>query len=371
MSLAVNGIRSMSIRIEEVGAADRDQWDRAVERSPQTTYFHRYDALDSLARYFDATVHPLMGYVGQEPVGVFPVFEQSRGPLVLATSPPLSVEIHAGPALLNFRKLKQRKAEKRHQEFIDNCLQWTDAIVDPDLRVFKVSDRYSDVRPFLRNEFDASPSYTYVLDLAPELDELQARFSSDARQNVRNTPEDAYTIEEGGEAEIEAVVSLVAQRFDELDEYYWLESGLVRDLHSGSGRGRSSSDPESPSSADESADDGAVRPYVCRSDGRIVGGILALEHGDTVYRWQSGTRPDADVPATDLLDWHVIREAKEKGLGRYDLVGAMIPRLCEYKSKFGPEPAPVYVVTDGNLTAKLAEGVYDRMPESVRRLVGI
>lgn len=342
----------MSIRIEVANQENEGEWNAAVDRSPQTTFFHQYDALRSLESYFDANLHLLLGYVGQEPVGVFPVFEQAKGPFRLATSPPLSVEIHIGPALLNFEKLKQRKAEKRHREFVNECVDWIDRELEPDHLEIKVTDRYTDVRPFIRRDFDVRPSYTYVLDLSPGLEELQKQFSSDARKNIRNTPEDAYTIREGGVEEIEAIVSLIQQRFDELGEYYYLDSSLVTDLYAGS-------------------DSVRVRPYACWVDGDLVSGIIVLEYGDTVYRWQGGSKPNTDVPVTDLLDWHIIRDAKSRDRERYDLVGAMIPRLCDYKSKFGPKPTSVYIVRKSTVPMKIAESVYRRMPNEVRNVVGI
>lgn len=342
----------MSVEVEAVTADQREEWNRAVDRSPQTTPFHRYESLVSLAEYFDAAVHPLLGRVGQEPVGVFPVFGQQQGPFLLATSPPLSVEIHAGPALLNFEKLKQRKAEVRHREFVEGCLEWIDAEMDPDVVEIKAPDRYTDVRPFLRREFEVTPSYTYVLDLGPDEDALIEQFSSDARSNIRNTAEDAYQIREEGTDAIETIVSLVQQRFDALDEYYYLEDDLVVDLH-------------------ETADAVRVRPYTCRIDGEIASGLVVLEYDDTVYRWQGGSKPDVDLPVNDLLDWRVIRDARARDVDRYDLVGAMLPRLCEYKAKFGPRPTPLYLIRKRSAPASAVERVYRQMPTSVRRVFGL
>lgn len=338
--------------IETVEAKSREDWERAVEQSPQATYFHQYDPLVALAEYFDAELHLLLSYVGQEPVCLFPVFEQSKGPLVLATSPPLSVEIHTGPALLNFDKLTQRKAEKRHQSVIDSVLAWIESEIDPDYHVLKLSDRYTDVRPFLRNDFDVKPSYTYILDLQPDIDEIQSGFSRSARNNVRTTDDDRYRIEVGGQEEIRSIISLVDERFDAIDEYYYLDSTLVCDLY-------------------RRSDGTTVRPYVCRVDGETVAGIIALEIGDTVYRWQSGTQRTTDLPATVLLDWRIIQDAKQRGYTRYDFVGAMLPELCKYKAKFGPEPRPVHIVRESSLTASLLERAYDRLPESARQLMGI
>jgi len=49
-----------------------------------------------------------------------------------------------------------------------------------------------------------------------------------------------------------------------------------------------------------------------------------------------------DFPVNDVLDWHVMRDARDRGISRYDLVGANLPRTARYKSKFGPDPVPYY-----------------------------
>ncbi|WP_135854084.1 lipid II:glycine glycyltransferase FemX [Halorussus salinus] len=327
----------MTVRVETT--SDADEWDACVEQSPQTGFFHQHDALATLADHFDARLHTLVGYVGQEPVGVFPVFGLERGPLWVAASQPPGVEINTGPALLNHEKLKQRKAEKRHRKFLSGCMEFVEEVLDPDYCKIATTDRYDDVRPLVNHGLDVRPSYTYVLDLEPGAEELMAQFSSDARSNVRNTDEDRYEIREGGVEEVARIVSFVRRRYDEQDEDHYLDADLATDLY-------------------ETLGDEAVRPYVCEVDGEVESGLLALEYGDTVYRWQGGPRPRVDVPVNDLLDWRVIRDAVERDLARYDLVGAMLPRLCEYKAKFGPEPRPVYLAERRNLTAKLASETY-------------
>lgn len=79
-----------------------------------------------------------------------------------------------------------------------------------------------------------------------------------------------------------------------------------------------------------------------RTDGEFVGGIVVLDDGDRVYRWQGGVRVDGyDFPANDLLDWHVMTDALDRGVAEYDLVGADNERISEYKAKFGPVLFPV------------------------------
>jgi hypothetical protein len=57
-------------------------------------------------------------------------------------------------------------------------------------------------------------------------------------------------------------------------------------------------------------------------------------------------KPDTGVgvPVNDLLDWRVIRDALDRGLGQYDLVGAGSPTVSRYKAKFDPDLRPTYAI---------------------------
>lgn len=314
----------MAISIERTDRTDRDDWNRAVERAPYTNPFHQYEALEVLADHSDTELHPLVGYNGAEPIGVFPLFASDRGRWTTALSPPwLLKSFYLGPALLNLGKMKRRKAERYRRSFVEGCLDWVDDHLDAARLKFRADPRFDDVRPFNWNGFDATPYYTYVVDLTGDPETIMDRFSRDARSNVRNTDESRYSVREGDQDAVRRIIALVADRHAIQDEPYRLTPEFVVDLY-------------------DRLPDGQIRPYVCRVDGELATGLVVLEYGDTMYRWQGGVTPDVDVPATDLLDWHLVRAAHERGRTRYDLIGANIPRLCEYKAKFGPEVEAYY-----------------------------
>ncbi|MFO7834525.1 MAG: GNAT family N-acetyltransferase, partial [Halohasta sp.] len=101
---------------------DPTEWNDLVERSPQATPFHRAESLGVMADHADATLHPYVGYKGQEPVGIFPIFELSKGPVTAAFSPPPKQKIsYLGPALVS-QNGKQRRREKTNSRFITACL---------------------------------------------------------------------------------------------------------------------------------------------------------------------------------------------------------------------------------------------------------
>lgn len=343
----------MGIDVIRLDSDERERWNGYVERTSEAMPLHRHEALEVIAEAADATLHLLCGFKGQEPVGFLPLFKTTKGPLRFIYSPPTQLKLpYLGPMLLNTGELKQRKAEQWHWRFIDGCIDWLDRNVDADFVDIRSMDRYLDVRPFLWNDFDVELSYTYVLDLTPTTDELLNRFSSGARRNICNTDEAAYAIEQGNETTIRRTVRdlkhrIAAARNEEFD----LDPEFVIDLY-------------------ESLPEGYVRPYVCRVGGEYAGGIITLERGDTVYRWQGGAKPDVDVPVNDLLDWRIICDASERGKTRYDFVGAMIPQLCEYKAKFGPQPRSIHLIRRRSRRMAVATSVYQQLPSRVKSMIG-
>ncbi len=336
----------MSIEVTRADERDLERWDQYVERSAQGNLFHQRAALDIQATYSSATVHHLIGKKGQEVVGIFPVFTLRKGPVTTVFSPPPEIRIpYLGPAMVTTNELKQRKAERRGRRFVDGCLDWLDDHVNPRYLHVRTDDRYDDVRPFMWRGCSVTPQYTYRVDLTPGVDDVQMRFSSDARRNVRTNGDGTeFDIVEGNVDDARRINEQVRHRYESQDVGYFVPDALVTELY-------------------ERLPDGQVRPYVCRVDGEFVGGLLALEYGDTVYRWQGGVKIDADVnlPVNDLLDWQVMSDAIERGLSSYDLVGADNPRINRYKAKFGPELSVAHEIERGSLGVDKMAHLYKRL----------
>ena len=324
-------------------ADDLDRWNDYVSRSPQGTFFHEYETLQVLADHSGASLHPLIGYKGQEPVGLFPVFALRKGPVTTAFSPPPHLRVPAlGPAFLNMSKLKQRKREKRRERLLEGCFEWIDDALAPRYASLRTAPGFPDSRPFRWHDYEVTPEYTYRVDVTPEPDDLLDSFSSDARRNVTNTREDAYEIEAGDVDAIHAIVEQVRRRYESQGLDFDVPLEFVVDLHD-----------RSPT--------GEIRPYVCRVDDEFVGGILAVEHGDTIGRWMGGVRTDReiDVPTNDLLDWAVMADAHERGLETYDLVGGDNQRINRYKAKFNPDLERYYSIERGSWGMRTLAHLYN------------
>lgn len=332
----------MSIEVRSATAEDRERWNDLVEQSPQGTPFHLAEFGRVAADYAGASYDRLLGFKGQEPVGLFPYFELTRGFVTTVFSPPPDLQVtYQGPAMLNMAKLKRRKADRRHRRFVQACLDRIETDCDPSYVHVRTGTRYLDTRPFVRAGFDPSPAHTYVVDISPDPEALLKQFSSDARQNV-TVEYPSVDIAEGGERGIRAIVEQVRLRHEHQDERFPVTASYVVDLF-------------------HALPEGVLRPYVCRVDGDFAGGMIALELGDTVYRWIGGAKHDADAPINDLVDWHIVRDAKGRGVTRYDLVGAMEPGIAAYKAKFAPDLELYQQLERGTPLLKMASSVYSRL----------
>ncbi|WP_255198796.1 GNAT family N-acetyltransferase [Halorarius litoreus] len=333
----------MTLEIRTATNDDLDRWDALVARSPQATPFHYIGALDVLAEHSNATLHPLIGYKGQEPVGLFPLFEISKGPIQTVFSPPPQLKVpYLGPVQLNHEKLKQRKAESDREKFIDGCMAYVEEVISPAYSYLRSGTRYDDVRALSWHDFDVTPRYTYMVDLTQGADALLAAFSSDARKNVTADYAIDYEVYEGGRDDIAPIIAQVRARHEAQGEPYPVTAAFVEDLY-------------------DATPEGTVRPYVCTVDGTFAGGMVTVEVGDTSYRWQGGAKTDADLPINDLVDWQIMRDGIDRGLARYDLVGANTQRLNGYKAKFAPELATYYQMEKSSWPVHLAATVYARL----------
>ncbi|WP_312910713.1 lipid II:glycine glycyltransferase FemX [Natronosalvus caseinilyticus] len=294
---------------------DPDEWNSLVEQSPHRTPFHRYEALEVMEDYA-GTLYPYVGYKGNQPVGLFPVFSNSKGPVQTAYSPPTGLRVnYLGPILLNQDSLKERKALRRHNRFVASVDEAIRDTIGPAYIYVQTATEYGDPRPFFWNEYAArKPYFTYAVDLTPSEEDLLMTFSSDLRQNIRNTPDDSYEITETNGAEIPAIIDGLRKRHDEYAAPPAFFSALYGALP-----------------------DGLMRVYRFDADGELVGGQITLEDDRTLVTWQGVSNRDHSVPVMDLMLWHVICQARDRGLERLDHGGANLYGLSEYKAKFAPE----------------------------------
>lgn len=306
------------------------------------TVFHTDDVLTTLAEHGGGRLHRLVGKKGQEIRGLFPVFEIRRGPVSTVFSPPPRMGVpNMGPVLLNYEKLKQRKFDRTNRQFVEEALEWIRETIGPKYTRIEAVTDYIDTRPFQWNDFEVTPRHTYEIDLTGGEEAVISQFRGGLRSNIQGC-EVNYEVFEGDEDDVTYILRNVAERFEEQGKSYDIDVPYVTDLYRAVPKRR-------------------MRPYVGTIEGERVAGIVALEFGERVYFWQGGWKPDTKIPINDLLHWHIICEAIDRGVETYDLTGANTHRLSRYKAKFNPELSPYYEIERGTRVMTLASDIYRRV----------
>lgn len=332
----------MAIEVERADHETLAEWDQLVSNATAGSFFHRRAALEVLETHSSSTMHPLIGYKGQEPVGLFPLFELSKGPVTMVFSPPPKLAVPGlGPTLVNADGLKQRKREKRNRRFIEGCLEWTNREIEPKYVRISTTPGFTDPRPFAWNEFEVVPKYTYLVDLSPGQEAVIKRFKKSLRSDIRRSQDENYTIERGDVDDVRFVVEKVRERYEAQDRNYHVTESYATNLF-------------------EAVGPKVLPVYVGHIDGERVSGILTPRYDSTMYYWQGGGKPDVSLPMNDLIHWRMIRDGIDAEIDTYDLVGANTPRLCRYKSKFNPDLESYYVIERGTKMMNAVTELYKR-----------
>ncbi len=332
------------MRLEEI---DFSTWGTAL---PNTGFepFHTPEALRVLDAHTSDDLRLYAGFNGDRPVALLPLFVRSmRVGTVLSSPPPEMGVSRLGPLVMPASP-KRRKREKLNGEFASLVLDETDADARTTLLRVLTGSGYGDPRPFVWNGFDVETFWTYRLDTAETTaDALLTAASKSLRREIRDASELDITIDREGVKGAKAVYDETRSRYAEQGRELPMSWPYVRDL------------VEALSDVDR------ARVYVARdSEGRFLSGITVLYSNDAGYFWQGGTRSVYEgVAVNSLLHWRVIEDIVDdpprESVSAYDLQGANTERLCQYKSKFGAELVPYYLVETSGASMTAAKRAYE------------
>lgn len=323
-----------------------DEWANALpDRGFEV--FHLPEVLAVLADHSPGRLHLYGGFNGDNPIGLFPVFDQSRTVGRGLLSPAPAMGIHRLGPLVMPSSPKQRKREKVNQSFVRAVLDQIGARDSRTLFRTICPLSFDDPRPFEWEGFDVKIGFTYSLETHDiTLEELSNSLSRSLRREIRDGHDLDISVNTGKEDAIREVFDQTRERYGEQDKEYRLNWKYVQDLTT------------------TLMERDRCRCYVARTpDGEFLSGITVLYSNDAAYFWQGGARTIYDnVSINSLLHWHVIQDIVENppidSVTRYDLMGGNTERLCRYKSKFGATLVPYYIIESSGMQMQLAKRAY-------------
>lgn len=309
--------------------------------------FHTPAALSVVDDHADGHLELYVGYRGEEPVALFPTVSRSFPGGRAFTSPPPGMAIQTLGPIMRYSSPKRRKREKLHLEFTEAILREVD-LTDP-RRVLRVvcPPAFSDPRHFVWHDLELETRFTYRLDVdGRSVDDLLASMSKSLRREIRATEDGDVTVHREGLEGAYEVFQDTELRYRKQGESFPLSWDYVEQLIT--------------------ALDGTdrFRVYVARApDGGFLSGITVLYSNDVAYFWQGGVRTSYDgVAVNSAIHWRIIEDLVEdpprSSIRAYDLMGANTERICRYKSKFGADLVPYYVIESGGVHMDVLKAAY-------------
>lgn len=320
------------------------EWETALP-STGFEWAHAPETLRVLEDHVTGDLRLYGGFNGEELVGLLPVVVRTELFATAVISPPPGYGIpQLGPILMPASP-KQRRQEIVNREFTDALLETVSSHAPLTLVGLSCSTDYTDPRPYRWAGFDVETRFTYQRPLADTTPEcvLQS-FSRDARREIRDAKDAGFTVSRQDLEGARDVYNAYKARRNEQGDNYPVPWEYIRDL--------------------VAALEERVRVYVAEtSDGEFVSGVTVVFSNDEAYFLQGGTRVDhLDVSANALLHWRIFEDVLTdpalSSIVRCDLGNANTEPLAHYKSKYGAEPVPHYLIKSSTLV-NLAQKAYE------------
>jgi lipid II:glycine glycyltransferase (peptidoglycan interpeptide bridge formation enzyme) len=332
----------MTVEVRIARNEEIKNWDALVEASPYGTIFHTLDWLRIAEKHTNSKLYPLIGMKGEKVVGVFPIFYKKKGQLKMVFSPPPKTGIpYLGPVLSGYDTLKQEKKESLIIDFyteVDNFIQDN---LKPHYIYFQLPPGLIDCRPFKWLGYQANPAYSYLLDISVGLSELEAKFSLQARRNIKKAEKDGLSAELGSEEELEILYSMLSNRYVKQGRNIPISKGYLLDLFN-------SFFPEN------------FKVFVVRHQDEMVSSGIKLCYKDRIIDWIG--QPKTTIrTANDFLHWSVMKWGFERKLNYYEILGANTQSICQFKSKFNPSLEIYFEIKKATTIGAIAEKLYMKL----------
>lgn len=306
----------MSLELSELGPEDDALWDRAVHTSPHGTVAHTSPWLRLMERHTQSKLVLVAGLTGDEIMMGMPLFFSTRGPVAGCYSPPSEGLVsNLGPLIMHYDRVKQNKREFNFIEFVRAFDAYISDRYHPNLISIVTSIGLLDVRPFIWAGYSVKPRYTYIKRI-DDLDGVWSGLKKELRNNIKDAEKKGLVVEKGGRKELEYILGSVSARMGDEGATVDGSQAYLLDLYDTVGNGN-------------------LNIFVVRAEDEPVSGIIVETFKDTVRFWIGAVQTSMKgLYPVDLLQWRIIQWANSQGYSQCELVGANIPSISYFKSRY-------------------------------------
>jgi len=304
------------IEVREIKKEEYKIWNELVDISPHGTIFHKLDWLKIVEKHTNSKLYLFVGCIGEEIIAAIPFFYYKNHLFKMLFSPIGSTMIqNLGPIIPNYDKLKQNKREFYFREFQKALDKFICLKINPHVISITTSPNLIDVRPYAWNNYQITPKYNYIKNIE-NLNSVWTGFKKSLRKNIVNTEKAGIKIEEGDLDSYKFILQSLSIRLKEQGKKLSVSKEYMLDLYN----------RFNPNN---------LKVFISKYKEKTISGITFITYEDKITIWMGATRaPIKGLYPVDLLQWKIIEWGNENGFKRCEILGANIPSISYFKSKY-------------------------------------
>lgn len=324
-------------------APRRRVWEDSVNSWRSATVYHRSEWLDAIEEVTRRQAIRIVGSEKGSPLIALPIFETGIGPLLSLASPPPSLGIEFLGPIMPDRLLRDAKCETERIRVQRAALKWLhENYRRQSLCYLRMGPEIRDGRPFQWEGFHLEVRYTYRLNLENGLGTLFDSFHHSVRGDLKRS-EGKVEIRAGGAELCAQIHEFITSKLQAQGLRFGPSKQYFESLYSRLGAK-------------------SFQPIGAYTATGLSAGAIVTFHGPRASVWQHVTAPGATrLPLTACLIWQALHMAAERGCTEFELVGANMPRLVAYKSKFRAELEPFLEASRGSFVGRSALAIYRQL----------
>jgi lipid II:glycine glycyltransferase (peptidoglycan interpeptide bridge formation enzyme) len=336
----------MKVELIVASQEKSEEWNSIVDSSPHGTLFHTWKWLKIAEKFSGSKLYPLVGYKGKETLGILPIFFIKKAHLKMVFSPPPSLALYyLGPVLANIDVIPHHRAEKNLGDLIREANSFIESELKANYTSISLPPDQMDPRPFKWTGYAVEPAYDYQVDISAGQDILFQQLPKNMRHNLNRAVNRGISVEEGGKAELEAVVDMMTERYREQGKVVTVSKNYLFEVFD--------------------AYKSNIKIFVAKHEGAIISGVIDVIYRDEVLSWIGNPKPNIhSLPSpNDLLIWEEIKSGCNNGMRQYiTLSAAGNERLhTYYSSKLNPALKVRFSVKKSSPIINLLEKSYSEL----------
>jgi hypothetical protein len=268
---------------------------------------------------------------GKDTIGGIPLFRkcQYRKQLTSLMSPPYpnqTLMSNLGPIFSDYDVLKKHRKEHLLRSFHKELVRYIGKNLPFDVVRIYMPVGLTDIREFQWAGYSVVPEYTYTMKI-DDTKSIWAALKREARKSIVRAEQIGIEIKESDIDGYNFVLQKVYETFREQGISLNVSRSYMSELFKALYPKR-------------------LRVFVASYKDQKVSGQVITLHKDKISIWIGGLRTNLrGVYPVDLLIWKIINWANSNGFLYCENVGANNPSISTFKSRFGFELQPYYVIS--------------------------